>query len=234
MKAFPPLPSAWVVRWAGLIPRGGRVLDLACGAGRHAVYLAGLGHRVEAVDLDLAPSGAVRATPGVAWRQADLERGGWPFAPGAYQGVVVTNYLHRPLFPHLLAALAPGGALIYETFAMAPWSVGRGAPEGGSASAWDAGDRVPGRLHPAPGSLLASQGTAPPFAVAQEACGRPRNPAHLLLPGELLEAVRGRLRVVAYEDVTEGGEAPKRVQRLCALRPAPMTAGPGLSTMPDF
>lgn len=172
MKGFPPLPSDWVVRWAGLIPKGGRVLDLACGAGRHAVYLAGHGYRVDAVDIDLAHSAAVRATPGVEWRQADLEQDEWDPVPGEYQGVVVTNYLFRPLFPHLVAALAPDGVLIYETFAM-----------------------------------------------GQERYGRPRNPAHLLLPGELLEAVRGRLRVVAYEDVTEGGEAPKRVQRLCAVRP---------------
>ena len=172
MKGFPPLPSAWVVRWADLIPQGGRVLDLACGAGRHAVYLAGLGYRVDAVDLDLAHCEAVRATPGVDWRQVDLERGEWPFVPGGYQAVVVTNYLFRPLFPHLVAALAPGGVLIYET-----------------------------------------------FALGQELYGRPRNPAHLLLPGELLEAMRGQLRVLAYEDVTELDDAPKRVQRLCAVRP---------------
>lgn len=164
-------PSAWVRRWASLIPAAGAVLDLATGSGRHAVYLAGLGYRVAAVDIDLAASAAVRDTAGVDWRRHDLEQGDWPFAPGGHAGVVVTCYLHRPLFPHLLDTLAPGGVLIYET-----------------------------------------------FALGQERYGRPRNPAHLLLPGELLEFARGRLRVVAYEDVTEA-EPPRRMQRLCAIKP---------------
>lgn len=172
MKPVPTLaPSAWVRRWASLIPAAGNVLDLACGAGRHATFLAGRGYRVDAVDLDLEPSAPVRDSAGVAWRQLDLEQGDWPFAPASYAGVVVSNYLHRPLFPHLLEVLTPGGVLIYET-----------------------------------------------FALGQERYGRPRNPAHLLLPGELLEFARGRLRVVAYEDVTET-EPARRVQRLCAIKP---------------
>lgn len=113
----------------------------------------------------------MRASAGVTWRQHDLEQDDWPFAPASYAGVVVSNYLHRPLFPHLLEVLLPGGVLIYET-----------------------------------------------FALGQERYGRPRNPAHLLLPGELLEFARGRLRVVAYEDVTEA-EPVQRVQRLCAIKP---------------
>ena len=163
--------SAWVMRWAGQIAARGAVLDLACGAGRHAVYLAGLGHPVSAVDIDLSLSDAVRAMSGVEWRQADLEGEAWPFPGCHYAGVVVTNYLHRPLFDHLIAALAPGGVLIYETFAM-----------------------------------------------GQARYGRPRNPAHLLLPGELLEMVRGRLRVLAFEDVDEAAQR-RCVQRLCACRP---------------
>lgn len=165
-----PLP--WVRRWAGLIPRQGRVLDVACGNGRHAVFLAARGYRVEAVDIDLGLSAAARGISGITWRQHDLEAAPWPFAAGAYQGVVVTNYLHRPLFPHLVESLGPGGVLIYAT-----------------------------------------------FAAGQGVFGRPRNPLHLLLPGELLEVVRGSLRVVAYEDVLEGGTAPARVQRLCAVKP---------------
>jgi SAM-dependent methyltransferase len=103
-------PSAWVVRWAPLITRG-RVLDLACGAGRHARHLAGLGHEVTAVDREPQPLAGVRFV------RADLEDGSpWPLPGEAFQGIVVANYLHRPLFPLIERALAPGGVLIYETF----------------------------------------------------------------------------------------------------------------------
>ena len=110
-------PSVWVARWAGLIPPG-EALDLACGGGRHARLLAARGHAVVAVDRDPAAL-AQAAGPGIATLQCDLEGEGaaWPFAPGRFAGIVVTNYLHRPLFAHLAAALAPGGILVYETFA---------------------------------------------------------------------------------------------------------------------
>lgn len=113
-------PSSWVVRFAALIPQG-EVLDLACGSGRHARYLAGRGHEVLAVDRD--PEALQRAAgPQVKTLQADLEGGGhasapWPFENKLFSGIVVTNYLHRPLFPYLLDSLGPGGVLIYETFA---------------------------------------------------------------------------------------------------------------------
>ena len=110
-------PSAWVARWAGLIPAG-ETLDLACGGGRPARLLAARGHATVAVDRD--PAALARAAgPGIATLQCDLEGEGaaWPFAPGRFAGIVVTNYLHRPLFAQLAAALAPGGILIYETFA---------------------------------------------------------------------------------------------------------------------
>ncbi len=114
-------PSRWVVRFAPLMPDG-EVLDLACGGGRHARLLAGLGHPVLAVDRDAA---AVAASAGddISALQFDLEREGaaqapgWPLQPLRYTGIVVTNYLHRPLMPALLASLAPGGVLVYETFA---------------------------------------------------------------------------------------------------------------------
>jgi len=103
-------PSAWVVRWAPLITRG-RVLDLACGSGRHARLLAGLGHEVTAVDRE------PQSLTGVRFVQANLEDGSpWPLRGEEFQGIVVTNYLHRPLFPLIERALAPGGVLIYETF----------------------------------------------------------------------------------------------------------------------
>lgn len=103
-------PSAWVERWAALIPHG-RVLDLACGSGRHSRLLLARGLEVVAVDREPL------SLPGVRFVRADLEDGSsWPLAGERFQGIVVANYLHRPLFPQLARALAPGGLLIYETF----------------------------------------------------------------------------------------------------------------------
>ncbi|SOY44115.1 conserved hypothetical protein [Cupriavidus taiwanensis] len=117
-------PSAWVTRWAHLLRPGAQVLDLACGSGRHAAWLAARGHRVLAVDRD---ADAIAGLPaGVAGRVADLEQGDWPLAGAApFDAIVVTNYLHRPLWPHLAAALAPGGCWIYETFAAGNETVGK-------------------------------------------------------------------------------------------------------------
>ena len=103
-------PSAWVTRWAKLIPPG-RVLDVACGGGRHARFLAHLGYSVTAVDRE------PQAIESVRFIQADLEDGSpWPLPGERFQAIVVTNYLHRPLFPVLADSLAPGGVLLYETF----------------------------------------------------------------------------------------------------------------------
>lgn len=117
-------PSPWLTRWTHLIRPGGRVLDLACGSGRHAVWLAGQGFAVLAVDRD---ADAIAGLPeSVDGRVADLEQGAWPLADaGRFDAVVVTNYLHRPLWPHLLAALAPRGVLVYETFAAGNETVGK-------------------------------------------------------------------------------------------------------------
>jgi SAM-dependent methyltransferase len=110
-------PSRWVRRFATVIPPG-QVLDLAAGRGRHVALLAGLGHEVLAADRDGDALAAV-AGPGVATLTWDFEtaRNAWPFARGRFAGVVIANYLHRPLWPHILASLAPGGVLIVETFA---------------------------------------------------------------------------------------------------------------------
>jgi len=118
-------PSAWVRRYAPLIAAGGTVLDLACGQGRHARHLAGLGYRVEAVDRDSAALAAVAGVTGVVTRCADLEGSPWPYGAGRFDGIVVTNYLHRPLLPALLDALRPAGVLIYETFALGNEKFGR-------------------------------------------------------------------------------------------------------------
>lgn len=111
-----PAASPWVVRFAPLIRARGVVLDLACGRGRHARLLAARGCDVLAVDRD-AEALAGLAGAGVRTLCADLEQGAWPLAGLRFDAIVVTNYLHRPQFPHLLAALAPDGVLIYETFA---------------------------------------------------------------------------------------------------------------------
>ncbi|MEO7762341.1 MAG: class I SAM-dependent methyltransferase [Casimicrobiaceae bacterium] len=110
-------PSAWVTRFAPLVALGARVLDLACGQGRHARYFAGLGHRVLAIDRDLDALATLRGVDGVETRHADLETDNWPLSEERFDAIVVTHYLHRPQFPHLLAALRPDGVLIYETFA---------------------------------------------------------------------------------------------------------------------
>jgi len=116
----PPLhlaaPSPWVVRFAPLIPRGGAVLDLACGGGRHAVFLAARGHPVVAVDRDRQALARLDGVPGVTAICADLEGGPWPLAGRRFEAVVVANYLHRPLFPAIREALSDGGVLLYETF----------------------------------------------------------------------------------------------------------------------
>ncbi|HEU4846492.1 MAG TPA: class I SAM-dependent methyltransferase [Burkholderiaceae bacterium] len=111
------LVSPWVRRFAPLIP-GGEVLDLACGSGRHARHLAALDHAVVAVDRD-PQALAAAAGPGIVTSEIDLEGEGavWPFGPGRFAGIVVTNYLHRPLLAAMVDSLAPDGVLIYETFA---------------------------------------------------------------------------------------------------------------------
>jgi len=117
--------SPWVERFARLIPQG-EVLDLACGGGRHARHLAGLGHPVLALDRD--PAALLQASgPGIVTLQFDLEdeAGAWPFGPARFAGIVVANYLHRPLMDKIAGSLAPDGILIYETFALGNEQFGR-------------------------------------------------------------------------------------------------------------
>ncbi len=107
-----PLP--WIVQWAGLVPPDATVLDLAAGRGRHALFFVERGHSVVAVDRDI---GRLPAHPRLEALAADLEDGSpWPLGERRFGAVIVTNYLHRPLMPALLAAIAPGGVLLYQTF----------------------------------------------------------------------------------------------------------------------
>jgi SAM-dependent methyltransferase len=109
-------PSAWVARWSALIKPGDRVLDLACGHGRHARLLATQGAQVTALDRDETALASLQGVNGVTTLSADVESGPWPFEPASFDAVVVCNYLHRPLFPHIGAVLRDGGILIYQTF----------------------------------------------------------------------------------------------------------------------
>lgn len=109
--------SPWVARFAPLA-KAGEALDLACGSGRHTRLLAARGMQVLALDRNAELLDAL-AGPKVATLVHDLEAEDavWPFEPGRFALIVVTNYLHRPLFPHLAASLRPDGILVYETFA---------------------------------------------------------------------------------------------------------------------
>lgn len=162
--------SAWVQRFAPQVSPQGRVLDLACGTGRHSRLFLKLGHPVLAVDRDVSRITGLNTQENFEIQEHDLEDGSpFPFAPESFAGIVVTNYLFRPILPQIVQAVAAGGILIYET-----------------------------------------------FAQGNERFGRPANPDFLLAPGELLDAVAGRLHVLAYEDLIVDEPKPAAVQRLCA------------------
>ncbi|MBW3590896.1 MAG: class I SAM-dependent methyltransferase [Actinobacteria bacterium] len=166
--------SPWVRRFAPLAPEGSTVLDLACGAGRHARLFLERDFRVVAVDRDTSHVQDLEGRPGLEVIEVDLEDGrNFPFSGRRFGAVVVTNYLHRPILSDVVGAVAPGGVLIYETFAT------------GNA-------RFDG----------------------------PSRPDFLLRPAELLEAVKGRLRVVAYEDLVIEDPRPVAVQRIAAVNRA--------------
>ena len=117
--------SPWVMRFAPLIREGGTILDLACGAGRNARWLAAQGWQVEAVDRDAALLEGLRDVNNICVRHADLENAAWPYAARTFDGIVVCRYLHRPLLPLLAASLAENGVLIYETFMLGQEKYGR-------------------------------------------------------------------------------------------------------------
>jgi len=116
-------PSPWLQRWVHLLPDGARVLDVACGSGRHLRWLAARGFRMTGVDRDATAVAALRPLADVV--VADIEAGPWPLVGRRFDAVLVTNYLWRPLLPTLIDSVADGGLLIYETFADGQQAVGR-------------------------------------------------------------------------------------------------------------
>ena len=161
------LPSAWLQRFTPAAP--GRALDVACGSGRNLRWLAQRGWQVTGVDRDSTATAPLREEAEII--DADIEANPWPLAGRQFDLVVICNYLWRPLFDTIRSAVAPGGWLIWET-----------------------------------------------FADGQQDIGRPSRPDFLLQRGELLRVCHD-WRIVAYEDLFEGGVNPRFVQRVAAVRP---------------
>ena len=123
-------PAAWLVANRARLPTAGRALDVACGRGRNAVWLAREGFTTTAIDRD---AGAIASLDDQARRErlpitalvADLEQERAALGDERYDVIAVVHYLHRPLFPALVAALRPGGVLVYETFTAAQAARGR-------------------------------------------------------------------------------------------------------------
>ena len=181
-------PSGWVTRWAHLVKPQGTVLDVACGHGRHAMYFYHLNHPVALVDRAQAAIDSIAIEAHLCEKVvADIEDGPWPFAGRQFDAVVLTNYLWRPLLPSLLASLAHGGVLIYET-----------------------------------------------FCQGNETLGKPSRPDFLLRTRELLEICKD-LRIVAFEDgfvQGSGGQSPRFVQRIAAVREAAGNPVPARYVLP--
>lgn len=166
------VPSPWILRFAGGVPAGGAVVDIACGGGRHGRLFLDRGHPVTFVDIDVSGVTDLQGAPGVEIVATDLEgSAAWPLSGRRFDGVVATNYLWRPILSRIVGLAGPGGLLLYET-----------------------------------------------FARGNEAYGRPRNPDFLLEPGELFEAARGRLEVIAYEQRVIAEPKPAVIQRMAARR----------------
>lgn len=174
-------PSPWIIEYGRLIPKpgekeansAGNVLDLACGRGRHTRHFLDRGYRVTAIDRDVSDLADIAENSDLEIVEADLEADGanWPLGDRVFAGVVVSNYLWRPLLSKIVSAVAPGGVLIYQT-----------------------------------------------FAKGNERFIRPRNPDHLLLPGELEHAVKGQLEVIDQFHGEVSTPRPAVIQRLCARR----------------
>lgn len=160
-------PSPAIVRWAHLVPRGGTVLDVAAGGGRHALLLAARGHPVLAVDRDVTAL-AAQAHAGLQILQADLERAPWPLPGRTFAAVIVVDYLWRPLLPVLVASVAPGGVLMYETFAVGQQRFGRPTNPDFLLGPGELLDAVRGELQVR--EYLHGEEGDPPHAMRQRLC----------------------------------------------------------------
>ena len=119
-------PADWVIEYSKLIPLGGQVLDVACGRGRNTRFLLEKGYSVVALDKDVEGLSDLKNHPDLEIIAADLEDGRpFPVLNRQFSGIVVTNYLYRPLFGDLVSALAGGGVLIYQTFMQGNEEFGR-------------------------------------------------------------------------------------------------------------
>lgn len=119
-------PSPWVRNFAPLIRRGGLVLDVACGGGRHGRFLLQRAHEVILLDRDVSAVRDLAGHPRAEVIEADLEGAEpLPVAGRRFAAIVVVNYLYRPLVPQLIDLLEDGGVLIYETFARGNERFGR-------------------------------------------------------------------------------------------------------------
>jgi SAM-dependent methyltransferase len=166
LQPFAP-PSPWVERFAPLVRSAGPVVDLACGGGRHGRLFLRRGHPVTLVDRDLRGVADLQGAAGATLVEADLEAGPWPL-DGRFAGVVVTNYLHRPLFDRLVEALAPGGVLIYETFACGNERLGRPSSPAFLLRPGELLERTLGRLEVV--AYEAGEVASPKAAVIQRIC----------------------------------------------------------------
>ncbi|MCY2956908.1 MAG: class I SAM-dependent methyltransferase [Planctomycetota bacterium] len=119
-------PSPFIADHLRHVPQSGAVLDLACGGGRHTRLARLLGHPVLAVDRDISAVVQIASVDtGIEVLRADLEAAPWPLKDRKFAGVIVSNYLWRPLLPAILNAVALGGVLLYETFAVGNERFGR-------------------------------------------------------------------------------------------------------------
>lgn len=165
-------PSPWILRWADLAPSGMPVLDLACGGGRHGRVFLDRGFAVTFLDRDISAVSDLSDHAGATCLAFDLEAGApFPLRTHSFGAVIVTCYLHRPILPDILNTVAPGGVLLYET-----------------------------------------------FAQGNQAYGHPAREAYLLNEGELLDAVRQKFTVRAYEHGYDATPKPGIRQRICAVR----------------
>lgn len=121
-----PPPDPWISEHAGAIRPGVNVLDLACGSGRHGRFFLKKSCRVFFLDRDVQGVNDLSSEANAEVIEYDLENGNpWPFPDRQFDAIVVTNYLYRPLMPHIIEALAPGGILLYKTFEVGNERYGR-------------------------------------------------------------------------------------------------------------